>query len=389
MHGIVSPADSDFWARNYPPNGHRCRCAVSAHSARNVSRNKWTVVKSQNEADLMVIHQQLNKGIPKSKIVQPIADPGWRGSFQLGEQGTSQAILEAFRIFPGKKWLSMVAKQPVPPPVVKIYEQEAKKVAGQVPVNTVAAAEERIRTAAAKAGFKIDVSLSGMGVEEARIAAERLEDLIPKFITEMKSVKIKSIKGSTYAQVFSDKWLEYNSRWFGGDTDKLLKQLVHDQKSGWHPVLKSGAEIGHVTTHEFGHTIFNSFWRSYSKGDPRRDFYDEVLRLRNRYKKDLKATGEAFRQKVPYPVKGDTESWVKYGDRTRDWSAQCRDYQRQQGVFISDYALSKKNPYDEFFAEGFTDAIHGVKPSRYSKEIMEITNKYRGSGSGLIKRGTQ
>jgi len=43
MHGMVLPANHDFWARNYPPNGFNCRCAVISLSSREIERDKLDV----------------------------------------------------------------------------------------------------------------------------------------------------------------------------------------------------------------------------------------------------------------------------------------------------------------------------------------------------------
>lgn len=43
IDGIVLPADSEFWARNYPPNGFNCRCRVRALSERELKRDGLSV----------------------------------------------------------------------------------------------------------------------------------------------------------------------------------------------------------------------------------------------------------------------------------------------------------------------------------------------------------
>lgn len=43
LHGKVYPADHEFWAANYPPNGFRCRCCVRTLSARQVEKQGLTV----------------------------------------------------------------------------------------------------------------------------------------------------------------------------------------------------------------------------------------------------------------------------------------------------------------------------------------------------------
>ncbi len=45
LHEKVYPADHEFWATNYPPNGFRCRCGVRTLSARQVEKQGLAVEK--------------------------------------------------------------------------------------------------------------------------------------------------------------------------------------------------------------------------------------------------------------------------------------------------------------------------------------------------------
>lgn len=50
LHEKVYPADHEFWAANYPPNGFRCRCCVRTLSARQVEKQGLTVEKDMPQA---------------------------------------------------------------------------------------------------------------------------------------------------------------------------------------------------------------------------------------------------------------------------------------------------------------------------------------------------
>lgn len=50
LHELVYPADHEFWASNYPPNGFRCRCGVRTLSAKQVEKQGLTVQKTMPEA---------------------------------------------------------------------------------------------------------------------------------------------------------------------------------------------------------------------------------------------------------------------------------------------------------------------------------------------------
>lgn len=49
LHNQVYPADHEFWASNYPPNGFRCRCGVRTLSARQVEKQGLTVQQTMPE----------------------------------------------------------------------------------------------------------------------------------------------------------------------------------------------------------------------------------------------------------------------------------------------------------------------------------------------------
>lgn len=52
LHEKVYPADHEFWATNYPPNGFRCRCGVRTLSARQVEKQGLTVETEMPKADM-------------------------------------------------------------------------------------------------------------------------------------------------------------------------------------------------------------------------------------------------------------------------------------------------------------------------------------------------
>lgn len=52
LHGMVFPADHDFWSTNYPPNGYRCRCTVRSLSARQVEK-QGLAVQTETPRDLL------------------------------------------------------------------------------------------------------------------------------------------------------------------------------------------------------------------------------------------------------------------------------------------------------------------------------------------------
>lgn len=52
LHEKIYPADHEFWAANYPPNGFRCRCGVRTLSARQVEKQGLTVETAPPQPDV-------------------------------------------------------------------------------------------------------------------------------------------------------------------------------------------------------------------------------------------------------------------------------------------------------------------------------------------------
>lgn len=71
LHGTILPREHPFWARNYPPNGWRCRCRVDAYPKEQVEEKSWKV--SQNAPD--VAEKDWNhdtRGLSESKELEKI-----------------------------------------------------------------------------------------------------------------------------------------------------------------------------------------------------------------------------------------------------------------------------------------------------------------------------
>ena len=82
LHEKVYPADHEFWASNYPPNGFRCRCTVRTLSERQLKAQGLTVEKEMPKADVWTD--------PKTGMEYFVHFPG-------ADKG--------FRNNPGKDWL--------------------------------------------------------------------------------------------------------------------------------------------------------------------------------------------------------------------------------------------------------------------------------------------
>lgn len=124
LHEKVYPADHEFWATNYPPNGFRCRCGVRTLSARQVEKKGLTVETEMPKADMWTD--------PKTGyeyfVHFPGADKGFRGN-------------------PGKDWLDGLDLKKYPNLNKKSYEEQRGPASKRpAPVTTYAELEDGIKS---------------------------------------------------------------------------------------------------------------------------------------------------------------------------------------------------------------------------------------------------
>lgn len=136
LHGVVYPADHEFWGTNYPPNGFRCRCTVRTLSDRQIKAQGLTVQKDM-PGDSMYTDPKTGM---EYHVAKPGADPGFDNN-------------------PGKDWLAGLDLKKYPDLTPKSYgEQRGPDSKRPAPVKTdaelCAAIKERCSEFATNAGIK-------------------------------------------------------------------------------------------------------------------------------------------------------------------------------------------------------------------------------------------
>ena len=110
LHEKVYPANHEFWASNYPPNGFRCRCCVRTLSARQVEKEGLTVEKEMPQAGVWTD--------PKTNMEYFVHFPG-------ADKG--------FRNNPGKDWAESGLDMKKCPEVSKESYEELRGPASKRP----------------------------------------------------------------------------------------------------------------------------------------------------------------------------------------------------------------------------------------------------------------
>lgn len=76
LHGKVYHLDHPFWAENWPPNGHRCRCDAITLSKRQAER-RGAVIETELPGDSMWTDPATGM---EYHVARPGADDGWRSN---------------------------------------------------------------------------------------------------------------------------------------------------------------------------------------------------------------------------------------------------------------------------------------------------------------------
>jgi SPP1 gp7 family putative phage head morphogenesis protein len=81
MNGVVAAQDDPFWEKNYPPNGHNCRCTARSKTAGQVRRD-GDLVETDAQVRERILMPQIKAGVPADELIHPEADKGWEGRFR-------------------------------------------------------------------------------------------------------------------------------------------------------------------------------------------------------------------------------------------------------------------------------------------------------------------
>jgi hypothetical protein len=84
MNGVVAYQDDPFWQKNYPPNGHNCRCTARSKTIGQARRDN-DQIETDAEVRERVLVNQVRAGVPTDKLVYPEADKGWEGRFKTNQ----------------------------------------------------------------------------------------------------------------------------------------------------------------------------------------------------------------------------------------------------------------------------------------------------------------
>ena len=129
----------------------------------------------------------------------------------------------------------------------------------------------------------------------------------------------------------------------------------------------------YVSTHEFAHTIYNN-------GMLEKNLIDMDTNIYKEFQKELKEKFITYKKNISNindKIKKLNDKFIfDTSNYTEQDAKMLKDLLKQKKeIFVSNYAI-RDDSEDEFMAECFSEAKLSQKPSKTSKEVLELINKY-------------
>ena len=152
------------------------------------------------------------------------------------------------------------------------------------------------------------------------------------------------------------------------DHDSFIERMQKAVDRGQFPMMSEAEYEKYVVTHEFAHTLmdFESPLKNYVGAETShiKAARKEIKSIREAYQERIRTLTIAQKQaELDAITSFDETAWTKAQKLTEELKK----------VQISKYADMS---IDEFMAEAFTDAKIGSDPSEYSKQVLEVIDKY-------------
>lgn len=155
------------------------------------------------------------------------------------------------------------------------------------------------------------------------------------------------------------------------DFSKLTDRIKEISENGWCVKIPDEHAERYVATHEFAHTLMNLEQPLRDKTNWLNADYGKIKAAR----KEIKAVHKEYMLEVERltKIKDEAELLALTEITDEHWKAAEDAVDALDAVKISDYSLENA---DEFMAEAFTNEKIGIASNKYSKQVLDILDKY-------------
>jgi SPP1 gp7 family putative phage head morphogenesis protein len=390
LNGRVARADDDFWLVNYPPNGHNCRCVARALTEADV-RRKGLQPRTMAQIEQDAAREQADQGIPVADRVRPLADPGWRGSFEVGKP-FSDSLMKRLEKYNAPGYESFFTPDPVPPAIFK--EPPVMKKNESFVATTKGDAENYARENFGTETMRVDYT--GISVDSMNVINKALLEVKQKYnLQEVRVVEARTMK-STWGAFVQGKGLYLNRshcfdeaagrKFFTSGSgryaesavkanlknaedrivflQKKLDEIKAANPETWSKLTEAQSIRKYIKGYELDIVKYSNWWKRHNVGD---DLKDLVVHETGHLLVNQKAPTVGMYghyKRVPEFVFEGTK-FQKYGFKRWMVSDEHRQFRRKH---LSEY--SEKN-LNEYIAESFASYARGGAVHPEVKEFIE------------------
>lgn len=153
-----------------------------------------------------------------------------------------------------------------------------------------------------------------------------------------------------------------------GNYDGFTKRMQNAIDRGQFSKISVEQRDKYVITHEFAHTLMDF-------ETPLKNYVGAETSHMRKARKEIKAIREEYQERVRALTAAQRQAELKAITTfdEKDWAKAKELNDELKKVTISKYASVS---VDEFMAEAFVDAKIGSDPSEYSKQVLEVIDKY-------------
>ena len=217
--------------------------------------------------------------------------------------------------------------------------------------------------------------------------AKALNDLKDEYYTRIKKIQFNVARPGTLGNVERNSFYGFEASVIRvkSNVNMVLKQkkarIDNEIKADNHmAIVDVGKENEYLMTHEFAHTLYNfqaaKRMKKVKLKNPLENFGKEIIKIRKAYDKETKkmSFGRFDLEREFFGGKILDLKFEDGGQRYKFKSPKAIDLDKKyKATIISRYANFND---DEFLAEAFTQAKLSSNPSPYSKQVLEVVDKY-------------
>lgn len=229
----------------------------------------------------------------------------------------------------------------------------------------------------------LSANYKGVSVETAKAFDETISKLSDEYYTGLTKIEVgdkkkffgvRQFATTSHNNAVGQKVLTLNPQ-KTSDFEALKARVRELSDSGYAVNIAEGKEGQYIATHEFAHSLIDmesplKNYIGYDVAEPK-IVRKKIKQLYTDYMNEIKSVEDEIALLKKDPAFTDFSTNVE--DQMKVFKKLDDAQKRLSEIKISGYSTENA---DEFMAEAFTDVKIGVEPSEYSKQVVNVIDKY-------------